>query len=79
MGPARHSPREEEVVAGHIDRDRRDAEDEFDPVTERAQPGDILGIEHEGETTNLGDTPRDEIKRLRDTEDDVRKDRERER
>jgi hypothetical protein len=27
-----------------------------DPEVERAQPGDVLGIERGGETTTLGDT-----------------------
>lgn len=40
---------------------------------ERAQPGDILGIEHEGETTSLGDTARDEIERRDDELDDAAK------
>ena len=30
-----------------------------DPDTERAQPGDVLGIERGGETTSLGDTEED--------------------
>jgi len=28
-----------------------------------AQPGDVLGLDTDGETTNLGDTPEDEDKR----------------
>ncbi len=34
-----------------------------DPKTERAQPGDVLGIERGGETTSLGDTEEDEDRR----------------
>ena len=39
-------------------------------IDERAQPGDVLGIEHDGETTQLGDTAEDEDERLRDAEED---------
>jgi hypothetical protein len=42
-----------------------------DADTERAQPGDILGIERAGETTNLGDTSEDEDKRRRDLAEDA--------
>jgi peptide subunit release factor RF-3 len=41
------------------------------PADERAQPGDVLGIEHDGETTELGDTAEDEDERREDAEDDV--------
>jgi hypothetical protein len=37
-----------------------------DPDIERAQPGDVLGIERGGETTSLGDTEQDEDRRRRD-------------
>ena len=37
-----------------------------DPDLERAQPGDVLGIERGGETTNLGDTTEDEDRRRRE-------------
>ena len=37
-----------------------------DPDEERAQPGDVLGIERGGETTELGDTRESEDKRRRD-------------
>jgi hypothetical protein len=36
---------------------------------DRAQPGDVLGIETAGETTSLGDTADDEDKRREDAED----------
>ena len=39
----------------------------------RAQPGDVLGIETDGETTSLGDTREDEDERREDAEKDVRK------
>ena len=39
-----------------------------DPDRERAQPGDVLGIERGGETTSLGDTEEDEDRRRRDSE-----------
>jgi hypothetical protein len=35
-------------------------------ATDRAQPGDILGIETAGETTHVGDTKEDELERRRD-------------
>jgi hypothetical protein len=41
------------------------------PADERAQPGDVLGIERDGETTELGDTAEDEDERREDAEDDV--------
>ena len=45
-----------------------------DPDKERAQPGDILGIERGGETTSLGDTEEDEDERRRDAEKEAPKD-----
>jgi hypothetical protein len=45
-------------------------------ASERAQPGDVIGVEHEGETTKLGDTARDESERRRDAEEAARKNRE---
>ena len=36
-----------------------------DPDQERAQPGDVLGIERGGETTSLGETEEDEDRRRR--------------
>ena len=39
-----------------------------EPDRERAQPGDVLGIERGGETTSLGDTEEDEDRRRRDSE-----------
>ena len=45
-----------------------------EPIDERAQPGDVLGIEHDGETTQLGDTAEDENERLHDAEEDAAKD-----
>jgi hypothetical protein len=39
--------------------------------TERAQPGDVLGIERGGETTSLGDTEEDEDRRRRELEDEA--------
>lgn len=40
-----------------------------DPDKERAQPGDVLGIERGGETTSLGDTEEDEDRRRQEVED----------
>ncbi len=42
-----------------------------DPDRERAQPGDVLGIERGGETTGLGDTEEDEDRRRRDALEDA--------
>jgi hypothetical protein len=42
-----------------------------DPNRERAQPGDVLGIERGGETTTLGDTEEDEDRRRKDAEDEA--------
>jgi hypothetical protein len=44
-----------------------------DPDRERAQPGDILGIERGGETTTLGDTEEDEDRRRHEAEDEAAK------
>ena len=41
-----------------------------DPDRERAQPGDVLGIERGGETTSLGETEDDEDRRRREAEDE---------
>jgi hypothetical protein len=38
----------------------------------RAQPGDVLGIETGGETTEIGDTDEDENKRRRKAEEDAK-------
>jgi hypothetical protein len=46
-----------------------------DPNDERAQPGDVIGIEHDGEVTHLGDTAEDEDDRLNDAEEDAQKPR----
>jgi hypothetical protein len=45
-----------------------------DPNKDRAQPGDVLGIERGGETTSIGDTEEDEDERRRDSEKDAPKD-----
>jgi hypothetical protein len=42
-----------------------------DPDTERAQPGDVLGIERGGETTSLGDTEEGEDRRRREAEEEA--------
>ena len=47
-----------------------------DPDVERAQPGDVLGIERGGETTSLGDTGEDEDRRRRAAEDAAEDDHE---
>lgn len=77
------SPRERELVtARERDLDRTDDVDvvrsgdrvaDEDRPFDRAQPGDVLGIERDGETTELGDTPRAERDRLVDAEEDAAK------
>ena len=47
-----------------------------DPDSERAQPGDVLGIERGGETTSLGETEEDEDRRRKDAEREVADDQE---
>jgi hypothetical protein len=42
-----------------------------DPDRERAQPGDVLGIERGGETTSLGESAEDEDERRKDAEREV--------
>ena len=37
----------------------------------RAQPGDVLGVETDGEQTHLGDTREDEDERREDAEEEV--------
>ena len=67
--------RDRDIDAADIDIERsrveRDRDDLVTDPLDRAQPGDILGIEHDGETTNLGDTAREERERLSDAEKDA--------
>jgi hypothetical protein len=42
-----------------------------DVADDRAQPGDVLGIERDGERTELGDTAEDEDKRREDAIEDA--------
>ena len=56
-------------------RGSRTAGDVSPHVGGRAQPGDVLGIETGGETTEIGDTDEDEDKRRRAAEEALRKDR----
>ena len=49
-------------------------DDRPDPDLERAQPGDVLGIERAGETTGLGDTDDDEDRRRRAALEDASED-----
>ena len=59
-----------EAIRGTADEVRRDDLRAPD-YGERAQPGDILGIESAGETTNLGDTAEDEDTRRERAERDI--------
>jgi hypothetical protein len=51
---------------------RSDARDVSPHLDGRAQPGDVLGIETGGETTEIGDTGEDEDKRRKAAEKDAR-------
>ena len=42
-------------------------------IDERAQPGDVLGIEEDGATTHLGEDAEDEDDRLQDAEEEAAK------
>jgi hypothetical protein len=44
-----------------------------DPDAVRAQPGDVVGIERGGETTELGDTAESEDERRREAQREARK------
>jgi hypothetical protein len=48
---------------------KRGADDVSPHYGGRAQPGDVLGIETGGETTEIGDTAEDEDKRRRNSTD----------
>lgn len=48
-----------------------------DSADDRAQPGDVLGIERDGETTELGETREDEDKRREDAEEAAKPERRR--
>jgi hypothetical protein len=63
--PERSHDRSREAVVG-----RADPSPHFDG---RAQPGDVIGVETEGEQTHLGDTAGDENRRREEAEKDVRK------
>ncbi len=45
---------------------------DHEPADGRAQPGDVLGVERDGERTHLGDTREDEDERREDAEEDAR-------
>jgi len=63
-----------EAIRGTADDDVRRNDDLRAPsYGERAQPGDILGIESAGETTNLGDIAEDEDRRRERAERDIDK------
>lgn len=49
------------------DEDVADGADVSPHLGGRAQPGDVLGLETDGETTELGDTSEDENKRRRNS------------
>jgi hypothetical protein len=64
--------RERDVTGRDIDIEQTRDEERVAPL-DRAQPGDVLGIEKDGETTALGDTGREERDRLADAEKDAAK------
>jgi hypothetical protein len=43
------------------------------PSDDRAQPGDVIGVERDGERTHLGETREDEDARREEAEEAVRK------
>jgi hypothetical protein len=68
--------RTDEFSTGRLDEPLRDrparetaAGTPLEDLVDRAQPGDVLGIETGGETTGLGDTARDEDERREDAEE----------
>jgi hypothetical protein len=64
--------REDRIMARDADAgadDRRADEYRTPAYGERAQPGDVLGIESSGERTSIGDTAEDEDKRREDSEE----------
>ena len=72
-GLGRDDLRDRDRSVAMDDDDLRDRDDLRAPaVGERAQPGDILGIESAGETTALGETASDEDKRRERAEKDIR-------
>ena len=46
-----------------------------EPTPDRAQPGNVLGLEQDGKTTHLGDTAEDENEELEDAEEEIREQR----
>jgi PRC-barrel domain len=71
--------RSEDPVRARAERERmlahersRDSEGRAPAAGERAQPGDVLGIESGGETTAIGDTAEDEDRRRERAERDIR-------
>jgi hypothetical protein len=50
---------------------RKDVDVTPETADGRAQPGDVLGIEQDGERTHLGDTREDEDERRDDAEEAV--------
>lgn len=69
-GPYRHCMRNQETGT-RISPDHDSA-----PDNDRAQPGDVLGIERDGEITHLGETREDEDERREEAEEEIRDERE---
>jgi hypothetical protein len=63
---------DDRVSAASEERTWAGTRDDARAASERAQPGDILGIESAGETTSLGDTAEDEDRRRERAEEDFR-------
>jgi len=66
---ARRTDRRDLEGRGTIRRSDTAAGTPPEDLNDRAQPGDVLGIETAGETTSLGDTARDEDKRREEAEE----------
>jgi hypothetical protein len=73
-GPFERDDVRDRARSAEMDRDElRDRDAVRTPaVGERAQPGDILGIESAGETTSIGETASDEDKRRESAEKEIR-------
>ena len=70
------APAERDFVVGRSEERWRRSGSEgqrVDPANERAQPGDVIGIETGGERTSIGDTAEDEDRRRERAEEEMRR------